>query len=107
MGCNEAVNKDCGADEKPGLTVVLDAFAIDTYEVTVANYQKCVGVGKCTDPRTDDSCNWSRAGREQHPINCVDWEQAQAYCRWAGKRLPTEAEWEKAARGTDKRVYPF
>jgi formylglycine-generating enzyme required for sulfatase activity len=107
MGCNKKVDKACFENEKPGRTVVLDAFAIDTYEVTVASYRRCVGAGKCTVPNTGGSCNWSDPDHVQHPINCVNWTQADEYCRWVGKRLPTEAEWEKATRGTDGRVYPW
>jgi serine/threonine-protein kinase len=107
MGCNEKVDQECDADEKPGRSVSVDAFSIDRTEVTVAQYRDCVEAGRCTDPATTGSCNWGQAGRDDHPVNCVDWSKAKAYCEWAGKRLPTEAEWEKAARGTDGRKYPW
>jgi formylglycine-generating enzyme required for sulfatase activity len=58
-------------------------------------------------PEFAAACNWGRPGRDKYPINCLDWSQADTYCRWAKKRLPTEAEWEKAARGTDGRKYPW
>jgi formylglycine-generating enzyme required for sulfatase activity len=107
MGCNEKVDTECDSDEKSGRTMNLPAFTIDKTEVTVAQYQTCVEAGKCTRPGTGGSCNWDVSGRKEHPINCVDWNQAQAFCAWAGKRLPSEAEWEKAARGTDGRKYPW
>ncbi len=110
MGCNETIDKNCDDDEKPGHEVFLDAYSIDQYEVTVAEYRQCVEAkGKgCTPPGTDSSCNWGESDRDKHPVNCVDWAQARAYGQWAGKRLPTEAEWEKAARGDkDQRIYPW
>ncbi|MBI3800775.1 MAG: SUMF1/EgtB/PvdO family nonheme iron enzyme [Deltaproteobacteria bacterium] len=109
MGCNEEVDQVCESDEKPGRKVSLDAYSIGKYEVTVAEYRRCVEAGGkgCTSPGSGEICNWGKEGHEDHPINCVDWNQAQGYCQWAGKRLPTEAEWEKAARGTDGRVYPW
>jgi iron(II)-dependent oxidoreductase len=107
MGCNEAIDTNCNDDEKPYHEVTLSAYYIDRYEVTVRDYKACVDAGVCTVPTGDSNCNWNLSGRDFHPINCVTWEQANTYCQWAGKRLPTEAEWEKAARGTDGRLYPW
>ena len=108
MGCNDRLDSECEADESPLRRVHLDSFHIDRTEVTQAAYRKCVLAGKCTDPDLGGSeCNWDKPQREDHPINCVTYAQAEAYCRSVGKRLPTEAEWEKAARGTDERLYPW
>ncbi|MBI4699622.1 MAG: SUMF1/EgtB/PvdO family nonheme iron enzyme [Deltaproteobacteria bacterium] len=106
MGCAPA-DPSCDDDEKPRHEVYLDAFYIDKTEVTVAAYRACVSAGGCGAPGAEQSCNWGESGRDDHPINCVDWHQSEAYCRWTGKRLPTEAEWEKAARSADGRIYPW
>jgi formylglycine-generating enzyme required for sulfatase activity len=89
-------------DEKPVHTVNLDAFYIDKYEVSVAQYQKCVDAGACAEPFT-----WPAFSEPNAPVVGVTWNDAANYCAWAGARLPTEAEWEKAARGTDGRTYPW
>jgi len=107
MGCNSAVDDDCSSDESPYHEVTLGGYYMDKTEVTVAAYGMCVTAGACTAPSTGFDCNWNVSGREGHPVNCVTWTQSGAYCAWAGKRLPTEAEWEKAARGTDGRKYPW
>jgi sulfatase modifying factor 1 len=109
MGCDVQTDSQCEDDEKPGVEVGVAAFSIDRYEVTVTEYRRCVQAGRCsTDGFTEyKGCNWGKTGRDNHPINCVNWYQAEAYCHWANKRLPTEAEWEKAARGKDKRKYPW
>lgn len=109
MGCNASVDGECYDDEKPYHKVYLDTYYIDKFEVTVDQYKACVNAGKCTEQGITqwDSCNNSNPDRGNHAINCVDWNQAQSYCSYAGKRLPTEAEWEKAARGTDERKYPW
>ena len=107
MGCNSAVDSNCDSNESPYHEVTLSGYYMDKTEVTVDAYGECVTAGSCTAPSTGGSCNWGVSGRDNHPVNCVNWTQAGAYCAWAGKRLPTEAEWEKAARGTDGRKYPW
>lgn len=107
MGCNEQVATRCWRTEKPERKVYLPAFKIDKTEVTVAEYRRCVEVKACTPTKRGFFCNWNKVDRLNYPINCVDWNQAAAFCAWAGKRLPTVAEWEKAARGTDGRTYPW
>jgi formylglycine-generating enzyme required for sulfatase activity len=90
------------SDEKPQHKVYLDAFLIDRTEVTNAMYAKCVDAANC-----HGSLPTLSAEPENYPVTGVAWSDAQAYCAWAGGRLPTEAEWEKAARGTDGRIYPW
>lgn len=102
MGCNQAVDAQCGDDERPMRTVSLDGFEIQKTEVTQAQYAACVDDRGCTPP----SCGWN-CDRANLPATCVDRMQAADYCKWAGMRLPTEAEWEKAARGTDGRKFPW
>ncbi|MFH0902939.1 MAG: SUMF1/EgtB/PvdO family nonheme iron enzyme, partial [Pseudomonadota bacterium] len=110
-------------DEEPEHRPYLSGYYIDIHEVTNRQYSACVSAGACTLP--GDTGSWTRDdyyGNEpydSHPVLYVDWDQAAAYCKWAGKRLPTEAEWEKAARGgcelgksgacedDDERRYPW
>jgi formylglycine-generating enzyme required for sulfatase activity len=91
-------------DEKPLHVVDINAFWIMQTEVTNAEYARCVGDGTCTPPHNSLANNPEEA---DHPVVNVDWMQASAYAKWAGGRLPSEAEWEKAARGSDLRPFPW
>jgi formylglycine-generating enzyme required for sulfatase activity/tRNA A-37 threonylcarbamoyl transferase component Bud32 len=114
---------------QPAHKVYLDTFCIDAHEVTAAEYKECTDQGECkrteglpswpkTAGTTDEEqekkraaygelCTFGKSGLEKNPINCVSWFQADAYCKWRDKRLPTEAEWEYAARGSDGRKFPW
>lgn len=99
------------ADEGPAHSVSVATFDMDTTEVTVAAYKACSGAAVCSDADEDKDgaqagCTWSKR-RGDLPITCVSFAQAEAFCKWAGKRMPTEEEWELAARGTDGRIYPW
>ena len=102
--------------------VTLAAYCMDKTEVTVGGFRACVQAGGCRAPsatvewkdytpedkaKWSQFCTWGESGLDQHPINCVDWNQATEYCKWTGGRLPSEAEWEYAARGNDSRNYPW
>jgi formylglycine-generating enzyme required for sulfatase activity len=92
----------------PKHSVSVTAFSIDKYEVTAKKYAACVASGACTTPKISEAeCTYGKVGKESYPINCVTWDEAKAFCSWNKKRLPTEAEWEFAARGPVGRTYPW
>lgn len=113
MGCDPAYNggRACESDALPLHTVYLDAYQIDKYEVTNAQYTNCVTAGICTPPSSLSSFShplyFGNPMFDNYPVINVDLDQLTAYCAWADKRLPSEAEWEKAARGSGLRTYPW
>jgi formylglycine-generating enzyme required for sulfatase activity len=98
-------------DERPIHSVYLDDYYIDKYEVTNVLYEECVRVGVCKAPvRADSFTQSSYYGNPRYndyPVVYVDWNMAKDYCEWRGADLPTEAQWEKAARGTEEPTYPW
>jgi len=110
MGASSA-DPDALEDESPAHNVYLDAYWVDSTEVTNAMYGRCVAEGDCAAPAEEASFSrssyYSDSSCAGYPVIQVTWQQADDYCAWTGRRLPTEAEWEKAARGTDGRLFPW
>jgi serine/threonine-protein kinase len=100
-------NQRAPANERPARPAAVTTFWIDRTEVDVADYRRCVDAGVCARPaRTSATCTYD-SGDPDLPVSCVRWGDADAYCRFAGKRLPSEREWEYAARGTIATPFPW
>jgi formylglycine-generating enzyme required for sulfatase activity len=115
-GAFEMGSDDGPERERPAHAVKVASFRLMKREATRRDYRACVDAGACTAPRAErgldlvppEYCTWGWSDRDDHPINCIDWDQARAFCEWLGARLPTEAEWEFAARGRGRAIrYPW
>ncbi len=98
---------DTEVNEKPLHTVTLDGFWIDETEVTNQMYALCVKDGKCQRPAERPGSYYYETGYPDYPVVDIPWNDATAYCEWVGRKLPSEAQWEKAARGPDGNTYPW
>ncbi len=110
-GTFEMGSDTINAFTQPVHSVTVPSFEISRTEVTVAQYGECVTAGSCTEAAPympPEECNWNETGYENHPVNCVRGKQSLEYCTWSGGRLPTESEWEYAARGGGANIdYPW
>jgi serine/threonine protein kinase/formylglycine-generating enzyme required for sulfatase activity len=108
-GTSYTMGSDAGPDdERPPQIVSVAGFALDVHEVTVSDYLACVDANRCKPTATTPDCNAADKDKRNHPINCVTFADAKAHCEWVDKRLPSELEWELAARGgKQQRRYPW
>jgi formylglycine-generating enzyme required for sulfatase activity len=111
MGSDPASDYTASGEETPMHSVYLEAFWVDKTEVTNGMYKKCVETGICRAPKTDvlpeDRPYYRDSRFDDYPVVSISLDDAKTYCKWTGRQLPTEAQWEKAARGTDKRIFPW
>lgn len=108
MGCYPARDDACDAASEPLREVTLPRYFIDVTEVTQGAYAACVAAGVCALPPLTCTGTWTKAPRDDAlPMTCVDADDARRFCAWRGARLPTEQEWERAARGVDGRAFPW
>jgi formylglycine-generating enzyme required for sulfatase activity len=103
VGCDTARDKKCDHTEKPGVEVKVTTYRISKYEVTQSEFKKCVDAKICVAP----SLNFDPIHKPKLPVTMVNWSQADQFCRWVGLKLPSEIQWEVAARGKDHRTYPW
>lgn len=117
MGCDKEIEGSCPEDTVPLHEVALSSYVMDKFEVPVELFEKCMAENVCTNDNAEEphyrtssdsyQCNIGNPDRKNHPANCVTWHGAKAYCEWLGKRLPTEAEWENAAKSGKEQIYPW